>query len=1280
MKKYIATDEVINTDGNHIEIQKPFFVDDTEESSVNRPCWDLTAGNDPVCDCNPRPGHTFKVVGCKVNGIWFQSPNTWAQAPTFPGPFSQDPCPGNIYAWADWGPILFSDYNNPLNPPFPPWNPQSFGGTYFDFVWNTHATFHHINIGANIGNPWEDAFYQNIVNSLGSGSLTVGQKFSAQISAHPNSSPNTLPGIPCHFALINGVASIGDFTAAGINFVANSPNEDKITDFCFEYAGYQLAWTTWAGYFSGFSNSNCENFVEGPKFCYEIGDITDPNDPLISGGAGGMVFATPFTGLNQTPFYYEVALEDVATGTTPINTVTIDDVFPYSQLTSLQGEQQCGKEGFDIQTGNYVYKPWDPSGLGAEFGAYNTQLTQPTSTDFGTGHDNTQYILNQPALPTFATHDIAAYLCSNYILNGKKGWFLPSLMEFHLLATNLGPGTPFENDLDLSTDVSKLQNTYWTSSEVNGYITNPLFPSTLPEIIGGPDNDKSDPFSWGYTAVDPTPPYSAFTFTPGAHVFSRCNTLSVRPIRRFECIETPLLEDTVYNFVDMDIIDEDYDDQAYGNYYADYFTGPAHTGFVLPGCLGAGGGETELTNPNNASETAVVRFDATIGFNSYNPKLALTDTAGNEYNLSDFDDANNPDGYTFKIWAADKTYLGTWHYQNCEVILSNNTWPNQGTLIDKNIFNKPIITNNSNITWFNNKDFPDSVSVKFTNVTHLDGPHEIVCYGHYNQNYAAIGANYVQAQGISGNFAPPSLPTTLWDLIDPSLGSTQLVGYDNEYKEGAYVGNSASYCYILFSCQTQQNKTISLPDVFTGNNTVYQGKKVVCFKDIFEQVKDIPGQQILHPTTGGSLGIGKVNLGMNTGAPISNTTYGSLLSDSGDTLDKNFGDFYPKHNLFTWVADYDPDPISNLPIFNNFLDGFNSETCGGAITCDYLPGDIGPAGGIICAIPYQNVNDPANGIVGPVVPPLQGNFVLKNNTNFYYELSPVNLNYTNPFGTPQGLDMARWGSAISPVNGVDVEGLSAYSDYWTPEMNFYYTPVNFTNENIGEGYQATYDMIAVNNGGPNGTPGSFGGSGGTFAYNIMNAFEMCANYSLNGYDDWFLPTTYEMEFARNYTPAGTLYDSTGGFGGNGNIDFTTGFVGEKHYWTCNTFAGDNQPDGYATLGITKLWNPINYFTNQPTFEFDVPVFAFSVSLAPIDNNNGPDGYEWRTLARRTDNLNVRAMRKFECATAPIIQEEVEEETIIQTETEIQTEQEYTTQRTEPQNIIRRNERNNQQTY
>jgi len=1127
-----------------------------------------------------------------------------------------------------------------------------------------------------------------------------------------------------------------------------------------------------------------------PKFCYEIGDITDPNDPLISGGAGGMVFATPFTGLNQTPYYYEVALDDLSTGTVPFNSVTIDDVYPFSQAAnSLNGQSTCGQlvqdpqltisfppagttiydidttisnqqarypyganawpdplhpfppgapissitigsgaslatstqvQGLDFNgnsvwsssvnpvlasiilipanttavpgTGQTVmslpyasylftfnapmsnptsafylktltilspqgYQPF--STTGAEWGNFALPLTLPTHTDFGTGFDNTQNIVNNPVSTVWPNHDIAAELCANYFINspGTERWYLPSLMEFHLLSQNLGPGTPFASNLGLNTGYTELQNTYWTSSAINDIVENPLYPNTGPQYIGnvnpgtpGSVTIQSLEFAWAYTATDPNPPYNAFSLTPGPHAMSRCQTLSVRPIRRFECVERQPDPVEPFNWVDNSMWQP-------GITFQQMFP---FTGIGLPATSGSGWNEHLITGPEVGNPSNIVSsiyaFDGVIGLDMWTHTLYRTDAAGNMFDAADFDDANNPDGYTIKIWTANKIFLGEWHYQNCEIIL-HGTSPYIPHIFEQIAFQH-------NLPWFNDRDFPGAIRVKFTNPTHVRGSNPILAYGTYN---SALGQDQIRNKHVSGAYIEP-VASSHWDYLpNPKLHYV----YNNEYEEGTFQGHTSSFAFMHISCKMIDAKPLPLPNIHTAQNTTWQQKNVVCLKDIFNEVKSLQGPMntVLAHETGGNIGVspgeiaipnpnstmpGQPSTGVNIPGggtlwnfPNNTNIYGSLVVTGGSssapgpvTLDFNPGDVFPKHHLFTWHASFDPDPISNMPIFNNFLDGFLSATCGPAIDCgEYMPGDTGPAGGIIVAIPYMNINDPANNVIGPVVPPLQGTEYIENPTDYYYEITPQNLNFTSCTATTQ--NVIEWGSYdFYTVQAIDLN-TTPYQDYWVPENNYYpgYSVApGYENFIAGEGLGNTIDMYNVNNGNPTYSDPYNELSCNCYFPNVyvdhQNAFERCQNYVWGAYNDWFLPTTEEMAFARNYTPVGTLYDSTNV---SNALCGDPNFIDRPYYWTSNALkdfdteanllnnniALDTQGGQYSIQNLwgTTVWN---------TYDVNENYVAFTVSMNPIDTTSGPDGLGWRTLTSRSTSLNVRGMRRFKC--------------------------------------------------
>jgi hypothetical protein len=243
----------------------------------------------------------------------------------------------------------------------------------------------------------------------------------------------------------------------------------------------------------------------------------------------------------------------------------------------------------------------------------------------------------------------------------------------------------------------------------------------------------------------------------------------------------------------------------------------------------------------------------------------------------------------------------------------------------------------------------------------------------------------------------------------------------------------------------------------------------------------------------------------------------------------------------------------------------------------------------------MNVNSPTDGCVGPIVPALQG-MPLKNPTDYYYEISPENLN--------QGGDYMAFGN----VN-INLDNISSYT---TPDTSVIYCPPinpssNINNEYMGQGEQATQDIVTSSSGGQ--PVASFPITGFVHSQPI-SAFIACDNYQSNGYTDWFLPTTQEMEFARNYTPPGTLSSTHPNWTQNNPLP-------DNLYWTCNAQT-NNTPVGTLNR-ITEY--PQGIGTEQ----------AFAVSGEPFSGNSGPNGYGWRWKTIRSYPFNVRAMRKFKCS-------------------------------------------------
>ena len=216
--------------------------------------------------------------------------------------------------------------------------------------------------------------------------------------------------------------------------------------------------------------------------CYNIGEI---------GPAGGRIFALPFTGINQTKFYYEISLDDIEVP----GTATLDNgdgVIPPVSVPAL-------------------------TTVGTEFGAYKQNVI--TSPAFGDGKKNTDILdalgVIPNSNPTIPARDLAATQCKQHGVTGPDGkdyadWFLPSKEEIEEAYNVIGAA-----NLNLGGATVKPR---WTST---GSLTSP-FSATIAIL------------------VDQATPVVAPTFNPQA---DRSIPYGVRPIRRFVCKDKGLTYD-----------------------------------------------------------------------------------------------------------------------------------------------------------------------------------------------------------------------------------------------------------------------------------------------------------------------------------------------------------------------------------------------------------------------------------------------------------------------------------------------------------------------------------------------------------------------------------------------------------------------------------------------------------------------------------------------------------------------------------------------------------------
>ena len=311
--------------------------------------------------------------------------------------------------------------------------------------------------------------------------------------------------------------------------------------------------------------------------CYDIGDI---------GPGGGIVFALPNTGINNSNFVYEINTDPIQLATTPLallpnecknqklltiktrdvgqtvpNNAIVVDYGPGSNNPSFfPSDVNVGDilNAFDIN-GNGLFSPGvvptvtlkillpnnfvfiafsafmngpansqpsetvtfytTPSFVpvnGAEWGGYDKPII--TSELFGEGKKNTDIIAavtqtnNPPSHPTVPSHDIAADLTLAFSQNNLDDWFLPSYEELEEAFNVLG-----SNGLDMLPNppgINDERTVYWTSTGLNP-VNN--------QLAG---NVNSNELAWCYI----TPFNTTF-------LYRKCKTLSVLPVRRFECPE-----------------------------------------------------------------------------------------------------------------------------------------------------------------------------------------------------------------------------------------------------------------------------------------------------------------------------------------------------------------------------------------------------------------------------------------------------------------------------------------------------------------------------------------------------------------------------------------------------------------------------------------------------------------------------------------------------------------------------------------------------------------------
>ena len=506
------------------------------------------------------------------------------------------------------------------------------------------------------------------------------------------------------------------------------------------------------------SNPECCDVTIQPTDCYNIGD---------TGPEGGTIFAVPLghpqnNGVNQTNFYYEVAKNDIAIGGTP----------------SGGYGQTCGTPGFG---------GW--SATGAEWGVHN-KPNIVTSTDFGTGHKNTDTIDAYPLSPGtptggihpwLDTHDIAATLCKQQP-SAKDDWFLPSLDEFtEMVDASITYGFTLGLNYDQQNPGPNMEGTYWTSSQWRNDPANGF-------VIANPDL-----YSWAYN--------SANQFQPAQpNLAYRCHALSVRPIRRFECEPEPPEPcpnpdcNFEYNYRDgTGRVDGGF--MSAGGNHSPASVDPAqiHWNTTNEGC-------TPGTPPINLTTDSIIGGDELLFAN-----LNRRDVLGNVHSDADF---NNHTGYTISAWDTKYNFIGKWKYSTIYQLQSNVTSPNS----PKYSYDRPGSDN--------------YVTLRLRDVQHLEGNHPVIWYAGKPDVPNSVGSHTaifikIEWDGNTGNY-------------ETGCNSTTFGNPHPYYSPNANSGRDwPFYCGPLYSYGTYSGLNTSLPRYATYPPLDISGNPLTVYPDLY---------------------------------------------------------------------------------------------------------------------------------------------------------------------------------------------------------------------------------------------------------------------------------------------------------------------------------------------------------------------------------------------------------------------------------------------------------------
>tara|TARA_R100000458_G_scaffold12715_1_gene10501 strand:+ start:3601 stop:5916 length:2316 start_codon:yes stop_codon:yes gene_type:complete len=549
--------------------------------------------------------------------------------------------------------------------------------------------------------------------------------------------------------------------------------------------------------------------------CFEIGD---------TGPGGGIVFATPFTSYNNTPYYFEAFPWDQE----PSHVTLVD---PATGAPIPNWMHNCDAASFPA---------------GCEFGSYGLAVVPHLSAAMGDGDKNTDYIDMQtqvmlpqhPTHPYNDTHDIAATRClQSGGPAGTDDWFLPSIIEAYMMMDEIGPNSSFGNVFGFqpSGAFPSVDSWYWTSTDLKATMTHftGLYTPALLQSMGivpGTEHNYAMAINTGTGAVGAVSWY----------IVSKCHTYAVRPIRKFEACPTCEMDEDAYNWRDGKM------STGSSQPYWQPIWVPGLAGSAGPGNVDAGnllGGPigwstnnpsqgwipisydptdpaTQLSflnyhgfstsiwqNPTNvlngniagnpgptSSKPVAAEFppgsgnwyipefglDGVIGYDKFRISFTLEDTEGNSYNPYSF--LSSAMRWTFKIWDKDKNYLGTWKYKKL-------IWANKKTQ-----------------QWHvNGREMIDLI---FQDVEHLDGPDPIVSYG--SKTLQKVNEITPHRQNLAK-----------W-----IVGAADKYKR-NDYNDGMPYENTASFAFIKVCCDAT-NLVYNYSNIYTSPNNESDLINVMC--------------------------------------------------------------------------------------------------------------------------------------------------------------------------------------------------------------------------------------------------------------------------------------------------------------------------------------------------------------------------------------------------------------------------------------------------------------------